>query len=235
MNRKQRTKEELIKASEHLLYEVWMFTSLTRGMASGVFNEGVINNALLESFTIHARVLLDFLFAENPRQDDVIAEDYLPSLDEWVKIKAAKSEKLENIYTRVGKEVAHLTYVRQTIVPQAKGWNFIEIANEINSVFNSFLALVPKNLLSLTWQKSIKEETPSSNSYFVYENWVAEGHKARIHFGHCSFCNFGQGMHGTENETHGRWLGPFSSFNEALDVATETKGNVTQCKHCAPH
>ena len=35
-------------------------------MSSGVFNEGIINNALLESFTVHARVLLDFLFAENP-------------------------------------------------------------------------------------------------------------------------------------------------------------------------
>jgi len=234
MNRKQRTEDELKKASEHLFYEAWMFTSLARGMASGVFNEGVINNALLESFTIHARVLLDFLFAENPRDDDVIAEDYLPSSEDWAKVKAAKSEKLQNIHRRVGKEVAHLTYVRQTITPEAKAWNFVEIANEINSVFNGFIALVPKNLLGVSWQKSVEKETPPPNSYFVYENWVAEGHKARIHFAHCSFCNYGKGMHNTENEAHGRWLGPFSSFEKAFEVATGTGGNVSKCKHCAP-
>ena len=235
MNRKQRTEEELQKASEHLFYEIWMFTSLARGMASGVFNEGIINNALLESFTVHARVLLDFLFAENPRPDDVIAEDYFSSPDEWLKRKANKSENLQNIHVRVGKEVAHLTYFRQTVAPEAKAWNFIEIANEINSAFNDFLRLVPKNLLGVSWHKSIEKETPPNGTYFVYENWVAEGHKAKIHFGDCPYCNFGKGMHQTDNETNGRWLGPFTSFQEAIHAATATGGRVSPCKHCDPH
>ena len=235
MNRKQRTEQELQKASDHLFYEIWMFTSLARGMASGVFNEGIINNALLESFTVHARVILDFLFAENPRPDDVIAEDYFSSPDEWLKIKANKSEKLNNIHVRVGKEVAHLTYFRQTVTSEAKAWNFIEIANEINSVFSKFIKLVPKNLLGASWNKSINEEVQPHRSYFVYENWVAEGHKAKLHFGDCSFCNFGKGMHQTENETNGRWLGPFTNFQEAMNAATETGGRVSHCKHCAPH
>ena len=117
MNRKKRTQEELQNASDHLFYEIWMFTSLAKGMASGVFNQGIINNALLESFTVHARVLLDFLFAENPRPDDVIAEDYFLSPDEWIKIRDNKSEKLESIHVRVCKEIAHLTYARQIIAP----------------------------------------------------------------------------------------------------------------------
>ena len=163
MNRIKRTKEELQKASGHLFYEVWMFTSLAKGMSSGVFNEGIINNALLESFTVHARVLLDFLFAENPRRDDVIAEDYFSSPDEWSKIRANKSDKLKNLHGRVGKEIAHLTYFRQIITPDLKEWNFIEIANEINSVFNIFLELVPKNLLGINWDNSIKKETQPPN------------------------------------------------------------------------
>ncbi len=235
MNRKKRNEEELQKASEHLFYEIWMFTSLAKGMASGIFNEGIINNALLESFTVHARILLDFLFAEKPKEDDVIAEDYFSSPDEWSNIREIKSEQLKNIHARVGKEIAHLTYVRQTISPELKGWRFLEIANEINSVFNSFRAHVPKNLLSANWKIPNENDTKQSNAYFIYENWVAEGHKARIHFGHCSYCNFGQGMHKTENEINGRWLGPYNNFQEAFDTATETGGHVSNCKHCNPH
>ncbi len=234
MKRKQRTEEELQKASEHLFYEFWMFTSLARGMASGIFNEGIISNALLESFTIHARVLLDFLFSENPRSDDVIAEDYIPSQSDWVKIKGSKSEILKDIHKRVGKEVAHLTYYRQKVTLDAKIWNFIEIANEINSIFNKFLNLVPKNLLGTNWQKSIQNETELVNSYFIYENWVAEGHKARIHSGDCPYCNFGKGIHHIDNMTNGRWLGPFENFEEVFRVATETGGHVSRCKHCKP-
>jgi hypothetical protein len=235
MNRKQRTQQELQKASDHLFYEVWMLTSLARGMASGVFNEGIINNALLESFTLHARAILDFLFSENPRPDDVIAEDYFSSPEKWLKIKANKSEKLKNIHLRVGKEVAHLTYFRQTVTPETKAWNFIVIAGEINSVFNEFLELVPKNLLGTTWHTAVDEDVQPRRTYFVYENWVAEGHKTKIHFGDCSFCNSGKGMHQTENESNGRWLGPFTNFQEAINAATETGGRVSHCKHCAPH
>ncbi len=38
MNRKKRKQKELQNASEHLFYEIGMFTSLAKGMASGVFN-----------------------------------------------------------------------------------------------------------------------------------------------------------------------------------------------------
>ena len=190
---------------------------------------------LYSNLSLFMRVLLDFLFAESPRPDDVIAEDYFSSSDEWLRIKVNKSEILKNIHTRVGKEVAHLTYFRQTITPEAKAWNFIEIANEINSAFNSFLEIVPKDLLGTSWHKSMEKEIPPTNTYFVYENWVAEGRKAKIHFGDCSYCNFGKGMHETDNETNGRWLGPFTNFQEAFNTATETGGRVSQCKHCAPH
>ena len=29
-------------------------------------------------------------------------------------------------------------------------------------------------------------------NYYFYENWVAEGHKARIHKAECSFCKDGK-------------------------------------------
>jgi len=192
--------------------------------------------ALLESFTVHARILLDFLFAENPREDDVIAEDYFQSGKIWLKERGNKSNKLESIHKRVGKEVAHLTYTRQTITTDMKVWNFIEIASEINTVFNAFLTHVQKNHLSarryVTEQKI--EPTEPTVSFYIYENWVAEGHKARIHFGHCSYCKFGHGIHETTNERNGRWLGPYNTLQEALVSAQNTGGVVSKCKHCNP-
>jgi hypothetical protein len=69
-------------------------------------------------------------------------------------------------------------------------------------------------------------------AYYVYHNWTK--HKARIHLGDCSWCNFGEGIHlgaGTENC---EWLGPFRTFQEALGVADRTGEPVTPCKHCNP-
>ena len=56
-----RTVEELKNALESLKYEVWMLWSLANILASDNQGKGVIHNALLESFLIHARILIEFL------------------------------------------------------------------------------------------------------------------------------------------------------------------------------
>ena len=152
MERKQRTQKKLRAASGHLHYEIWMLTSLARGMASGITGEGVINNAFLESFTIHARGLLDFLYAEKPKQDDVIADDFFPTSQKWKEVRPEKTEVLEKVHKRVGKEVAHLTYARQDVTPEMKKWPFLQIANDIKVSFNEFLRIVPEELLGLRWE-----------------------------------------------------------------------------------
>ena len=50
-----------------------MFERLVQVMSSGIAGISIINNALLESFGIHLRVLIWFFYAENPHLDDVIA------------------------------------------------------------------------------------------------------------------------------------------------------------------
>ena len=71
-------------------------------------------------------------------------------------------------------------------------------------------------------------------TYYVYENWQAEGHKARVHFSDCSFCNEGRGIHPGASEENGRWHGPFPALSEALQFARSTRGRVSQCKKCHP-
>ena len=157
MKRKQRTQQELRDASDHLYYEIWMLTSLAKHMASGITGEGFINNAFLESFTIHARGLLYFLYDEKPKPDDVIADDFFPTSQKWKEARPEKTEVLEKVHKRVGKEVAHLTYARQDVTPEMKKWPFLQIANDIKVSFNEFLRIVPEELLGLRW-KNEKEQ-----------------------------------------------------------------------------
>ena len=151
MERKQRTPKVLRAASDHLYYEFWMLTSVASLMASGITDDVVIKNSFIESFTIHARALLKFLYDENPRPDDVIADDFFPTSQEWKEVRPEMTEILEPIYGRVGKEVAHLTYARQDVTPETKPWNYPQIAHDIMVSFNEFLRIVPMEWLGERW------------------------------------------------------------------------------------
>jgi len=152
MNRKIRTREELIKATNDLHYEIWMLQSLAKALSTGVFGNSVINNAPLESFSIHSRILLDFLFAIKPKKDEVIAEDFFKNPEEWRRTRPPKTENLKKVHKRVAKEVAHLTYARQKVTAQTKPWPFIEIANDVSKVFFGFISLVPDEMVGPRWE-----------------------------------------------------------------------------------
>jgi len=70
--------------------------------------------------------------------------------------------------------------------------------------------------------------------YYVYENWQAEGHKAKIHFANCSFCKNGKGIHPNAGEDNGQWHGPFDTFQVAVNAANSTGGRISKCKFCNP-
>jgi len=75
-------------------------------------------------------------------------------------------------------------------------------------------------------------------TYYVYENWTAED-KAIIHFSDCGSCNDGRGIHDPGRKIdgkHGKWHGPFHTYEEALEAATRTgREDVRGCKVCRPH
>ena len=80
MPRQLRSDTDLREASNHLHYEVWMLTSSAQAMASGIANNGWLKYALLESFVVHVRGVMDFLYNDNPQPDDVVAQDFFPSV-----------------------------------------------------------------------------------------------------------------------------------------------------------
>lgn len=62
MARTKRNDDELRAASDHLYYEIQMLRSTMALLATGAFGESILSNALIESFTIHARALIHFLY-----------------------------------------------------------------------------------------------------------------------------------------------------------------------------
>ena len=154
MNRKVRTESDLKEASEHLHYEIEMLTSLAYGIGSRIAGESPLANALLESFVVHVRALMEFLYNDNPKPDDVIAEDYFEKADDWKQLRPVLSESLKQAKRRAGKEVAHLTYARLDVTPETRPWYFVEIANEIAAVLNIFLEHVPKSKLGKQWERT---------------------------------------------------------------------------------
>ena len=121
----------------------------------------LMNNALLESFCIHARNVLDFLyFSKSRHPDDLSAEDFLVGSGGW---NGQMPEPLRDIYKAVCKRVAHLTTVRLSITPDEKAWKYSEITKDICACLRKFIDLVPKEKLGQRWDvvKTAGFEIPS--------------------------------------------------------------------------
>lgn len=147
IDRRTPTSEELKSMSVHLMYEYAMLDGLARKLAKGE-DEELVNNALLEAFLIHTRVLLEFFFPAHVREGDVVASDYLGSEKAWETIRGDLPGELVEIRKRVGKEVAHLTLQRLRIPPDEKRWNFLAIAAAIGGILEKFASAVDPGLIS---------------------------------------------------------------------------------------
>ena len=153
--RDARADNDLRKISTDLYYEVWMLESLARAIASGATGKGPLANAVLEAFTIHVRVVMDFLYMDNPRPDDVVAQDFLPPGTEWRRLCPPITNALELARKRAGKEVAHLSYARLDVTSDTKPWPFLEIAEDVSKALNVFLQRVPREKLDDVWRAGV--------------------------------------------------------------------------------
>ena len=163
MNRRI-TQEKLRLVSDHLWYEIWMFRTMALVLFHGFLGKrGPIHNAVLESFGIHVRGLLDFLYAEKPGEDDVVAEHYFSTYQEWHNARPEISDYLRKARRRVNKEMAHLTYTRLSVGGEAKGWDVPLLASEIERVLKVFIELVPKDRLGESWKRSPGPELPQTS------------------------------------------------------------------------
>lgn len=130
-------------AREHLVYEVGMFMYAAEELASRRDEpRDRESNVLLESFVIHTRCLVHFLWRSrkpNDRHDrDAFAED-LCAQDVWADKRSQMSPALRKAADkRTGSEVAHLSYDRLDVPVAEKDWQVgritIEIADAIDAL-----------------------------------------------------------------------------------------------------
>jgi hypothetical protein len=143
-------KSKLLEISHHLWYEFSMFLFITKELIKG-YPPGVHNNAFLEAFALHIRNLIDFLYNDNPKNDDVYAGDFFGNIDDWRNKRPTITELLEKSKKRANKEVSHLTYKRIDITPEEKKWHYVKIYKDMLKSFEMFVKIVDKQLLGPDW------------------------------------------------------------------------------------
>lgn len=170
-----RSSAELRALSGHLLYEAQMLYAaadvLRRAGQQGVELPWVLRMATIESFAMHTRVLIEFLWTdpnENRRKrhpDDAFAEDFMPP-GEWKKVRdvVPMEATLEGIQRRAGTEIAHLTYKR-TADPEERQWEFDRIAGAIGRALRLFLQNVDPANLAEGFENSLRGTWPEYLNY----------------------------------------------------------------------
>jgi hypothetical protein len=98
--------------------------------------------AFLESYLLHARVLHDFFYKDQSR-DDIVAEHFV---DQWVSLRPARDPYLgdEERKKRLDKGLAHLTLKRLEYDVQDKKWNIEAVEAAIETPMKRFLELLPE-------------------------------------------------------------------------------------------
>jgi hypothetical protein len=132
----------LAYSEEHVLYEFDMFLWLAQVFGSkeklrvppAVF-DAWLSNVLIESFVVHLRNVIDFLYPVKPKHTDIVAANFFdPGALKLPEI----SETLKTARVRANKEIAHLTTDRITGNPPKKVWNIKSIVNEVWPLLNLF-------------------------------------------------------------------------------------------------
>lgn len=159
----QYTDAYLLEYSEHVHYEIDMFFETVEVRSRPAFNEWTLsllghpqrmNNALIESFVVHLRNLIDFLYLPS-KGTDVVAEDFVPAPG-WAGIRPQISPVLATAKTRANKEISHLTTDRLSGAPPEKVWDFVGLAAEIRPLLVLFVQKADKARLASFVEKAIR-------------------------------------------------------------------------------
>lgn len=156
MPQNRRASSELEAILYHLGYEIDMLLRVEDALVAVHKGEELhgerlqtIHNALLESFGIHARCLIDFLYRDSPmKPDDALAADFFDERTPWADTRLPKTPDLDAINSRVAKEIAHLTYHRTKQEPPDKNWNVPKIRDEIMDRVAQFFRSAPDSTIS---------------------------------------------------------------------------------------
>jgi hypothetical protein len=108
-------------------------------------------NAQVESFAIHVRSLLDFLYDVRGKSTDAVASDYIPA--GWT--PPDKPASLDPVKSRVGKEIAHPSYNRIGLTDVTRQWPYLQVWLDLAKLLRAFAQKASPGLLPSDVAKSI--------------------------------------------------------------------------------
>jgi hypothetical protein len=134
--------KDLVDLSEHVLYEMAMLVGIPRQFEAAAEND-IMTNVLLEAFVMHARQLVDFFF---DHANDIRASEYFENpIQEWKIVRGKEGSDLKDLVSRVGEEIAHLTWRR---TKPKEPWNLVEILRRLETLSVLFLERVHPSKVS---------------------------------------------------------------------------------------
>ncbi|MBZ5545556.1 MAG: hypothetical protein LAO07_18070 [Acidobacteriia bacterium] len=137
----KRTEKELREGATHVDYEILMLKAMAPLIGGSSPQDIEADNAFLESFVLHVRNLIDFLYPPaNIKPDDIIADHYIGEPAKWNQPRPGMTELLIDARKRANKLAAHLTYAR---LGMQKNWEHSKILSELWVTLQWFLSELP--------------------------------------------------------------------------------------------
>jgi hypothetical protein len=186
-----RTIEELLEyADEHLFYEIWMASEMTKRLRrhAALFERGLSverdgklaselldppgRNADIESFATHVRVLVQFLYPHKPKPSDIVAAAYFDRESDWSAIRPKRPQTLLKANERVPVEIGHLGFGR--VRRKNKEWPYDAIWADLATVVGVFIDNVPSHSVSAEFRKEVKALLPGAASPKSLDELISE-------------------------------------------------------------
>ena len=129
-------------ASKPVEYEIRMLGRTRNMLRQGeVPVAGELHDAVLESFAVHTRNLIEFFFGTpKDRKDDVRAEHFFGDPTRWREIAGDKPPDFAEAQKRANKQISHLTYARVGLTQEEKGWLIADLGRKLLDLGVKFVA-----------------------------------------------------------------------------------------------
>ena len=122
--------------SEHVVYEINRFFETHGMLVRGEVESGtVLHDAVLESFALHLRNLVEFFFDKVKWPDNARAEHFFSDPAVWHELRGGDNY-LTAAQTQGHKQITHLTYDR---IGADKRWFVGDLAEKVHGVVRTFL------------------------------------------------------------------------------------------------
>ncbi len=158
-NRAKRDDDDLRAMSRHLLYEIemlahtasWLYTISVLDTDADAATRSTLRNAMLESWALHLRNLLSFIYDDRPGKGAAIAADFVDG--DWSQLRGDLTPVLRLARTKASKEIAHLLYGRARLSDEQRTWHLAPILVDLGEVLHRFLDAVPSKRLQVDFHQ----------------------------------------------------------------------------------